>query len=213
MVPKMQPSSADEPVPPAGPSHAPLTALLTGDKRPALVVLDADYTLWPFDCDKDVQAPFYEEQPAPCGPYDRYGRLSAPYIAVPHIVAALVDASIPIAITSRNPSAGAVSELLRAITIRPATRPEITNIWEALPSPLYFHAYSSGGYGKGKDRHFVTLRGLTGIPFKDMLFFDDLPENIAAAKAMGVTAVPVTMATGLTIEAFEAGLAEWRAKS
>ena len=189
----------------------PLVRHLQEGKVPALVVFDADYTLWPFDCDKDAMPPFYEEPPAPCGPYDRYGRLSAPYIAVPHIIASLVDSGIPIAIASRNPSAGPVSELLRAITVRPGTKPEITNIWEALPSPLYFHAYSSGGYGKGKDRHFVTLRALTGIPFTEMLFFDDLPENIACAKAMGVTSVLITK-EGLTINAFKEGLAEWRAK-
>lgn len=192
--------------------QASLLALLEEGKQPSLVVFDADYTLWPFDCDKDVVAPFYEEPPHPCGPYDRYGRLAAPYSAVPLVVAALVDTDTPIAVASRNPAAGAVSELMRAISISPTRRAEVTNLWEALPSPLFFHAYSSGGYGKGKDRHFVTLLALTGIPFKEMLFFDDVAENIAAARAMGITSVLIVK-DGLTIAAFTNGLAEWRAKS
>lgn len=197
----------------SGPAQqASLLALLQGGKRPGLVVFDADYTLWPFDCDKDVIAPFYSEPPDPCGPYDRFGRLAAPYEAVPLIVAALVDADVPIAVASRNPSAGPVSQLLRAIDISPSIRTHTTNLLDALPSPLHFHAYSSGAHGKGKDRHFTALLEQTGVAFKDMLFFDDLPENIAAARAMGITSVLIVK-DGLTIAAFTNGLAEWRAKS
>jgi magnesium-dependent phosphatase 1 len=197
---------------PTSAEEASLLALLQGGRKPALTVFDADYTLWPFDCDKDVFAPFYLEPPYPDGPYDRYGRLAAPYEAVPLILAALVDAGIPIAVASRNPSAGPVSQLLRAINISPATRPDVTNLWHALASPQHFHAYSSGGYGKGKDRHFNALREKTGVLFKDMLFFDDLPENIAAAKALGVTSIQIAK-DGLTLAAFTRGLVEWRGKS
>ena len=189
-----------------------LLALLQGGKQPGLLVWDADYTIWPFDCDKDVLPPFYLEPPYPDGPYDRYGRLAAPYKAVPLIAAAVVDAGIPLAVASRNPSAGPVSQLLRAIQISPTTRPEVTNLWDALASPQHFHAYSSGGYGKGKDRHFTSLNALTGIAFKDMLFFDDMPDNIAAANAMGVTSVLLGK-DGLTLAAFMKGVTEWRAKS
>jgi magnesium-dependent phosphatase-1 len=189
-----------------------LKALLGGGKKPSLVVFDADYTLWPFDCERGVVAPFHEKPSHPRGPYDRYGRLAAPYPAVPHVVTALVDTDTPIAVASRNPAAGPISELLRAISISPTTRPEVTNLWEAMPSPLYFHAYSSGGYGKGKDRHFVTLRALTETPFTDMLFFDDVAENIIAAKEMGITAVQVA-GTGVTFDSFRQGVTEWREKS
>jgi magnesium-dependent phosphatase 1 len=203
------PSPVEElPLPPPQPPS--LEALLAGGEKPALVVLDADYTIWPFDCDKNVVAPFSASPYG--GVYDGFGRPANPFNDVPAIVGALVDAGIPIAIASRNPSAGPVSELLKAIRISPTTKPEVTNLWAALPSPLYFHAYSSGGYGKGKDRHFATLHELTGIAYKDMLFFDDFTENTRAATAMGITSVLMGK-RGLTVEAFEAGLAKWRAKS
>lgn len=204
------PSPVEE-LPLAPPQPPSLEALLAGGEKPALVVLDADYTIWPFDCDKNVVAPFSASPYG--GVYDGFGRPANPFSDVPAIVGALVDAGIPIAIASRNPSAGPVSELLRAISIRPTNKVDVTNMWEAMPSPLYFHAYSSGGYGKGKDRHFVALKALTGIAFKDMVFFDDVPENITAAKAMGITALLVTMAKGLTVEAFTQGITEWRKSS
>ena len=187
-----------------------MEVLLAGGEKPALVVLDADFTIWPFDCDKDVFPPFTLSL---CGGlYDPYGRPANPFRDVPTIAAALVDAGIPIAVASRNPSAGPVSELLRAIRISPTTKPEVTNLWAALPSPLYFHAYSSEGVGKGKDRHFAALQELTGIAYKDMLFFDDFTDNTRAATAMGITSVLMGK-RGLTVEAFTDGLAKWRAKS
>jgi len=192
------------------PPQPSLEALFAGGEKPALVVLDADYTIWPFDCDKDVVPPFTSSLYG--GLYDRYGRPSNPFRDVPTIAAVLVDAGIPIAVASRNPSAGPVSELLKAIRISPTTKPEVTNLWAALPSPLYFHAYSSEGVGRGKDRHFATLHELTGVAYKDMLFFDDFTENTRAATAMGITSVLMGK-RGLTVEAFEAGLAKWRAKS
>ena len=43
-----------------------------GGPNPPLLVFDLDYTIWPYDCDKDVLAPFSRAPHG--GVLDRYGR-------------------------------------------------------------------------------------------------------------------------------------------
>lgn len=178
-------------------------------KNPDLLVFDCDYTLWPFDCDKDVISPFTL---SPFGSIlERYGRSANPYCDVQKLFAGIVDAGIPVAFISRNPSAQYVEELLRCIKIITKTRGQIS-LWDTMPSRDYFHAYSSGGVGRGKDRHFAALKKVSGILFHNMIFFDDLPENILAAQAQGTTSVLVGPKRGLNIEAMDAGIDLWRSK-
>jgi magnesium-dependent phosphatase 1 len=179
--------------------------------NPEIVVFDLDWTLWPFDCDKDVIVPFTKHLYFNTI-YDRYARPSNPYTDVPSIISALVDANIPFAIASRNPSAGPIEQLLRQISIYPKTQSKqhITNIWDALPSREYFHAYSSAGYGNGKDRHFKAINAVSGVPFNRMLFFDDLPENIKHASIQGTTSILVNQKTGLNWSAMISGITEYR---
>jgi magnesium-dependent phosphatase 1 len=179
--------------------------------NPELVVFDLDWTLWQFDCDKHVIPPF-TKQIYFNTIYDRYGRPANPYTDVPAIISALVDANIPFAIASRNPSAGPIEQLLRLISIFPKTQSKqhITNIWDALPSREYFHAYSSDGYGNGKDRHFKAINAVSGVPFNRMLFFDDLPENIKYASIQGTTSVLVSQKNGLNWSAMIGGITEYR---
>jgi len=177
--------------------------------NPKLAVFDLDFTIWPFDCDKDVLPPFSSDFFG--GVRDRYQRASNPYFDVPQIIAALVDANIPIAYASRNPSAHHIESLLRLIAICPKTKPHIKTLWDALPSREFFHAYSSSGYGRGKMRHFMAIQDASGIAFNDMVFFDDLPENVAHAHTIGVTSIIVGR-RGLTWDAMARGIDSWRQK-
>ena len=70
--------------------------------------------------------------------------------------------------------------------------------------PLCFHAYSSGG-AKAKTAHFARISKATGRPLTEMVFFDDLPENVQVASQQGVTSVLIGR-TGLTMAAFKCGL-------
>ena len=186
-----------------------VVARIFSGKNPALLVFDCDFTIWPFDCDKHVISPF---RAIPFGGIiDRFGRLANPYGDVQMLFAGIVDAGIPVAFLSRNPSAKYLEELLRCILIYPKTKPPMS-LWDAMPSREYFHAYSRDGAGKGKDKHFAALQKACNIPFHKMLFFDDLPENILAAQAQGTTAVLVGAKRGLNIEAMDAGIDLWRSK-
>jgi magnesium-dependent phosphatase-1 len=163
-------------------------------KQP-LLVFDCDYTLWPFDCDKEVIAPFH----AHAGNIiDAYWRPANPFPEVSAVFEYILEHDIPFAIASRNQSAPSIRQLLQAIKIKN------TNIWNMLPGG-WFHAYSSGGM-KGKTLHFMNISQATGRPLSDMLFFDDLLENIKVASRLGVTSVHVSHLTGLTMAAFMCGI-------
>jgi magnesium-dependent phosphatase 1 len=177
------------------------------ESKPKLIVFDCDWTLYPFDCDKELIAPF--QKLSSCI-LDGHGRCVVTYPAVPDILGAIVDAGIPVAFLSRNPSAGPLEQLLRTLPLVSARLPE-GSLWDAMPSRGYFHAYGSQGIGKGKDRHFAALYEVAGIEPSEILFFDDLPENIAAAEAKGIASILIQSA-GLTWAAFTTGIQRWREK-
>lgn len=181
--------------------------LLNSGKRPTLMAFDLDYTMWPRDCDLNVRPPFcsYEDRV-----YDVFGSDASPYKDVADLLGAIVDSHIKVAFLSRNPSYMAVESLLRACPMNSKKFGVEGKLWDAVESRDYFHSYSSGGSGKGKDKHFAALLNMTGVDFKEIIFFDDLPENIEAAKAQGSTAVLVSKATGLDMSAFTQGLVQWR---
>ena len=178
-------------------------ALLANGANPGLVVFDLDWTIWPYDCGCEVLPPF---RTMPWGIVDRRGYSANPYTDVRGIMAALVDAGVPIAIASRNPDMAVLESLLRLITFE-CGRGTIS-IWDALPSPAYFRAHSSGGL-YAKTGHFAALKVASGVYYDQMLFFDDLAENIHHAKKLGVTGVNV-VGTGMNWRALSDGLVKFR---
>jgi hypothetical protein len=182
--------------------------LLQSGRCPTIMAFDLDYTIWPRDCDLNVRPPFFSYQDRVI---DRFWRDAAAYKDVADIIGAIVDSGIKVAFLSRNPSYMAVESLLRACPMKSRKLGPDGKLWDALQSRDYFHSYSSGGIGKGKDKHFGALVKLTGVDFKGIIFFDDLAENIEAANAQGSTGILVSKATGLDMSAFTQGLQEWRA--
>jgi hypothetical protein len=179
-------------------------------KNPGILVFDCDWTLYPYDCDKHRIGPF--DWSICYGVTDYYGRASNSYTDVPSIFGAIIDSKIPVAFLSRNPSSSQLRQLLSVIPCISKGGVVVNFLSDAMPSENYFHAYSSNGVGKGKDKHFAALKAASGVPFKDMIFFDDLPENIQAANDQGNKAVLLGK-RGLTVEAFEDGLKSWRERS
>lgn len=176
--------------------------------KPRMVVFDCDWTLYPYDCDKDRIAPF---QTTTTGICDRYYLNSNPYTHVSSIIGAFVDAGVIVAFLSRNPSANSIENLLKTIPLNCSSK-EGASLWDAMPSRDYFHAYSSQGYGRGKDLHFKNLFHVSKIPPQATLFFDDLDDNIIAAEAIGIISVNVKN-TGLDWNAVELGLERWQEKA
>jgi magnesium-dependent phosphatase 1 len=184
-------------------------SIFSDGEKPDLIVFDCDYTLWPFDCHKNVEAPFWADGNTI---RDRYYRKSDPYKDVVSIIEGLVDANIPIAYASRNPSQYQIEQLLRTIPINPKSesKKHIRTMWDVLPSRSFFHAYSSDGGSQGKAKHFQAIKEATGIPFSKMIFFDDLPENIQYARPLGITSVILEKKNGLTWRDINTGFNAWR---
>lgn len=61
-----------------------------------------------------------------------------------------------------------------------------------------------------KVAHFQNIQRLTGIEYKDMVFFDDEMRNRDVERHLGVTFVPIDDSIGLTWSVFEAGISRWR---
>jgi magnesium-dependent phosphatase-1 len=182
-------------------------AALKSGHTPQLLVFDCDWTLYPYDCDKDRLAPFfYIDGDTLC---DRHWRRSNPYPDVPGIFGAIADLGIPVAFLSRNPSDSHLKHLLSTIRCHTKTSIKQKTLWDTMPYSNYFHAYSSDSMGKGKDLHFRALKNLSNVPFNEMLFFDDMPDNIEAAQAQGTTSVKLGR-SGLNVAAFLSGIETWR---
>jgi magnesium-dependent phosphatase-1 len=181
--------------------------LLQSGGCPTLMAFDLDYTIWPRDCDLNVRPPFFSYQDRVI---DCFWRDASAYKDVADLLGAIVDSGIKVAFLSRNPSQWAVELLLRACPMNSRKLGPHAKLWDALTSRDYFHSYSSGGIGKGKDKHFAALFKLTAVDFKEIIFFDDLAENIEAANAQGSTGILVSKATGLDMSAFTQGLVQWR---
>ena len=170
------------------------------DVQKPLIVFDCDYTLWPFDCDKEVIAPFSYMGG---GIVDVWSRPANPYPEVRAVFQYIIEHNMSFAIASRNPSADSIAQLLACIIPVDGDK----SIWSMLPAGC-FHAYSSGT-AKAKTAHFKRISQATGRPLSDMVFFDDLPENVQVASSQGVTCVLLGQRTGLTMAAFKCGLEAW----
>ena len=88
--------------------------IIESDLTPKLVVLDLDFNVWPFDCNKFIQPPFTFDG---VNVIDKYGQLANPYSDVPYILKVLIELKIPVAIASRNPSSDICKSLLQTIKI------------------------------------------------------------------------------------------------
>ncbi|XP_049402763.1 uncharacterized protein LOC125866410 [Solanum stenotomum] len=110
------------------------------------------------------------------------------------ILFALKDKGINIAIASRSPT------------------PDIANTFlDKLGLSSLFVAKEIFSSWTHKTEHFQKINRRTGVPYKEMLFFDDEDRNIEAVSNMGVTSVLVD--DGVNLEALRQGLSEFAQNS
>ncbi|KAH6767021.1 Haloacid dehalogenase-like hydrolase superfamily protein [Perilla frutescens var. hirtella] len=141
---------------------------------PRLVVVDLDYTLWPFYCEclsKHDMPSLY--------PYAK------------GILYALKDKGVDVAVASRSPT------------------PDIANTFlEKLGIKSIFVAQEIFSSWTHKTDHFQKLKQRTGVPYSEMLFFDDEDRNIQAVSKMGVTSILVDD-DGVDLGALRQGLSKF----
>ncbi|ANB15194.1 acid phosphatase (predicted) [Sugiyamaella lignohabitans] len=75
-----------------------------------------------------------------------------------------------------------------------------------------FLLHKTWGIGT-KISHFNEIQKLTGVDYKDMVFFDDEARNRDVEQRLGVTFVLVQEETGVNWDVFNRGLELWRKKN
>ncbi|CAH3174463.1 unnamed protein product [Porites lobata] len=160
-----------------------------GKDLPKLVVFDLDFTLWPFWADTHVTAPFSRKSNGSVE--DRHGYKIKLYDDTLEILRLLKSQGICLAAASRTEDPPAAKELLKVLNID------------------WYFSYKEI-YPGSKVTHFKKFTQASGVPYSNMLFFDDEQRNIHEISRLGVTCVLVRR--GMNLAALQSGLKEYAEK-
>lgn len=188
---------------------------------PRLVVFDLDYTCWPFWLDTHITPPV--KPTADHGALtDRFGESFAFYGDVPAILQTLprlrqlfggdeapADEPVKLAVASRTSAPSLARDMLKMLHLQPIPSSADSES-AATGKPRKAIEVFDGGleiYPSSKIRHFEAIHKRTGIPYEQMLFFDDESRN-RDTETLGVTMFLVR--DGVTWDEVDRGVAEWR---
>ena len=195
---------------------------------PSLIVFDLDYTLWPFWIDCHCTPPLKANKDA-TGMIDRYGDTYTFYPEVPSILYEARRRNILLGLASRTQTPDLANQSLRAINV-PVPEHYLKKqdggtggeTEEKPQKAITFFAFREI-YPGAKTRHFRQIQSSTrslarkqsdmpkaGIPYEDMLFFDDESRNRDVERELGVTFYLVR--DGVTRDEVDAGVWAWRKK-
>ncbi|XP_031217098.1 magnesium-dependent phosphatase 1 isoform X1 [Mastomys coucha] len=150
---------------------------------PKLAVFDLDYTLWPFWVDTHVDPPFHKSSDGTVR--DRRGQNIQLYPEVPEVLRRLQSLGVPVAAASRTSEIHGANQLLELFDLgKYFTHREI--------------------YPGSKVMHFERLHHKTGVPFSQMIFFDDENRNIIDVSKLGVTCIHIQ--SGVSLQTLTQGL-------
>ncbi|TEA29226.1 hypothetical protein DBR06_SOUSAS14810038, partial [Sousa chinensis] len=142
-----------------------------------------DYTLWPFWVDTHVDPPFHKSSDGTVR--DRRGQAVRLYPEVPEVLERLQGLGVPVAAASRTGEVEGANQLLELFDlVRYFVHREI--------------------YPGSKVTHFKRLHQKTGVPFSQMIFFDDEKQNIVDVSKLGVTSIHVQ--NGMSLQTLTQGL-------
>ncbi|KAK4183636.1 acid phosphatase-domain-containing protein [Podospora australis] len=173
---------------------------------PKLIVLDLDYTLWPFYSDIHISPPLRSVPNNPLALSDRNGEAFSLYPDAPHILRLLatapLNAKIKVAVASKSPVGDLCREVLKTLRL-----PDGEGKGPKRPIDVFTGGGGMEIYEGTKLRHFEVIAKRTGVPFDQMLFFDDERPNFEV-ESLGVTMKLVR--NGLSWDELERGVKLWR---
>ncbi|KAJ7276602.1 magnesium-dependent phosphatase-1 [Mycena rebaudengoi] len=169
---------------------------------PQLIAFDLDYTLWGFWIETHT------------GPLQRFGQdevvdaHGAPiefYPDVPALLRRLHEQGVIVAACSRTHTTDLAREALTLLLV-PAKDGDDSTAEPTQPQPAIELFSNLQIYPGSKLTHFRTLHAETGIPYEQMLFFDDEPRN-REVERLGVTFHLTPR--GMSNAEFDAGVKNW----
>lgn len=191
---------------PPSTSHLPQFLTNPDLPLPRLIVFDLDYTLWPFWVDTHVTPPL-KPNPAHSAASDRYGEDFAFYVDVPEILYALPRAGVKIGVASRTSAPSLARDLLKMLHIPPPHHAEQDGKPEKTKRAADVFDAGVEAYPGSKLKHMEALSKRTGIPYSEILFFDDEARN-RETESLGLTMYWVK--DGVSWGEVEKGVNEWR---
>ncbi|MCJ1262105.1 hypothetical protein MMC22_001975 [Lobaria immixta] len=179
---------------------------------PKMLVFDLDYTLWPFWIDTHVTPPL-KAKSGGGGSLDRCGECFSFYPAAPDVLISLAALPSPpiLSLASRTHTPDLAITLLKQLQLRttqPLTSISSSSSRNHNPSKraLDFFAHPQI-FPSDKRTHFARLQKATGIPYDEMLFFDDERRNLNV-ESLGV--VMHLVLNGVSMVEVDGGVRAWR---
>ncbi|KAH9971643.1 magnesium-dependent phosphatase-1 [Russula compacta] len=173
-------------------------------RLPKLIAFDLDYTLWPLWIKTHADSSLKREGDALNKIRDRYGNEVAFYGDVAQILHQLRSVGVVIAACSRTTAPALARQALSLLLLPPMAGDAQSPI---MPAIKFFDQLEI--YPGSKIAHFKQLHKKTGIPYSEMLFFDDELRN-SEVESLGVKFQLVHR--GLDNACFDQGLESWRAQ-
>jgi len=173
-------------------------------RLPKLIAFDLDYTLWPLWIDTHVGSSLKRDGDKLNEGHDRFGDTVSFYHDVPQILHRLRSENVVIAACSRTGATVLARQALSLLLMPPKVGDTDS---QATPAIKFFDQLEI--YPGSKIAHFKQLHKRTGIPYSEMLFFDDEMRN-REVESLGVTFQLVHR--GVDNACFERGLESWRVR-
>ncbi|EON66926.1 magnesium-dependent phosphatase-1 [Coniosporium apollinis CBS 100218] len=175
---------------------------------PKMLVFDLDYTLWPFWVDTHVTPPLKATENG-LKVKDKWGEGFGFYQDVGGVLEACRHKSIKIGAASRTHAPDLGREMLKLLRVpNSSISSPSTSAGSSTRAIEYFDYLQI--FPGSKTTHFEKLQQATGLPYEEMLFFDDESRN-RNVETLGV--VMWLVRDGVTVEEVDAGVRSWRKRN